>query len=272
MRVGIQTGLTDIDQIAEHCRQVGVNDVVLFAKAFSDNAEEFMKAMDKHGIQVSGFIPPNPSREAVLGDNEAEVEDLCRILRAMGETDTKVALFYPLDRFKNYKEEYHHEKPPLEVMPGEEKWSKIIEFFRQVADIAEEFDLKIANHVFAVDVMREILNSVGSPNLGITYCTGMYMFGYDPYSGVDIYGIERIFLCHARNLVRHGPGRQGHAEVPLGDGDIDFARYIRKLMEAGYDGLIIPEHLGEAGDLADSVDYLQRLMDEIDGSSRRKSQ
>ena len=267
MRVGIQTGLTDVDQIAGHCRQVDVDAVVLSARAILDSTEGLKETLGKRGIEVSGFIPPNPSREAVLGDDEAEVEALYKTLRAMGETDTKVALFYPLDRFKNYKEEYHHEKPPLEVMPGEEKWSTIIEFFRRVADIAEEFDLRIANHVFAVDVMLEILDSVGSPNLGVTYCTGMYMFGYDPHAGVDIYGVERIFLCHARNLVRHGPGRQGHEEVPLDDGDIDFARYIRALMEAGYDGLIIPEHLGEAGDLADSVSYLRRLIDELSEES-----
>ncbi len=267
MRVGIQIGLTDVDQIAEQCRQLDVNEVVLSTRAFSDGADEFLKALDKRGIQVSAFIPPNPSRDAVLGDNKAEVEALYKTLRAMGETDVKTALFYPLDRFKNYKEEYHHEKPPLEVMPGEEGWDTILEFFRRVADIAEEFDMKIANHVFAVDVILEILDTIGSPNLGVIYCTGMYMFGYDPHAGVDIYGIDRIFLCHARNLVRHGPGRQGHEEVPLPDGDIDFAGNIRALMDAGYDGLIIPEHLGEAGELADSVNYLRKLIGEISEES-----
>lgn len=262
MRVGVQIGLTDVDQIAEYCCQVDVNEVVLSSRAILDGGEEFRKALDKHGIKINGFIPPNPSREAVFGDNEEEVAELCKTLRAMGETDVKVVLFYPLDRFKNYKDEYHHEKPPLEVMPGEVKWDKVIEFFRRVADIAEEFDLKIANHVFAVDVMREILSTVGSPNLGVVYCTGMYMFGADPHAGIALYGIERIFLCHARNLVRHGPGRQGHEEVPLNSGDVDFARYIRDLMEAGYDGLIIPEHLGEAGDIAVSVNYLRKLIDE----------
>ncbi len=273
MKVGIQIGLTDVDQIAEHCRQMGVDRVVLSARSVpgftqqgyikSDNAKRLKEAVHERGIQVSGLIPPNPSREAVLGGNEAEVEALCKTIRAMGEADIKLALFYPLDRFKNYKEEYHHQKPPLEVMPGEEKWDTIIQFFRRVADIAEELDMKIANHVFAVDVMREILDTVGSPSLGVTYCPGMYMFGADPYAGVDIYGIERIFLCHARNLVRHGPGRQGHEEVRLEDGDIDFARFIRNLMEAGYDGLIIPEHLGKAGEISDSVAYLKKLIGEI---------
>ncbi|MFC1717635.1 sugar phosphate isomerase/epimerase family protein [Candidatus Poribacteria bacterium] len=262
MRVGLQTGLRDIDQLVEQCRQLDVNEVVLPTRAFSDGAGEFLKALGKHDIQVSAFIPPNPSREAVLGDDKAELESLYKTLRTMGETNIKTVLLYPLDRFKNYLKEYHHENPPLEVMPGEERWGKIIEFFRRVADIAEEFDLKIANHVFAVDVMLEILETVGSPNLGVIYCTGMYMFGYDPHAGVDIYGIDRIFLCHARNLVRHGPGRQGHEEVPLPDGDIDFAGNIRALMEAGYDGLIVPEHLGEAGELADSVVYLRKLIDE----------
>ncbi len=145
-------------------------------------------------------------------------------------------------------------------MPGDEKWKQIIRFFRQVADIAEETNLKIANHVFAIDILIEILDSVKSPNLGINYCTGMYMFGYDPYAVISRFGAKRIFLCHARNLIRHGPGRQGHEEVPLDKGDIDMARYIQLLSEAGYDGLIIPEHLGDAGNLADSVAYLKKLI------------
>lgn len=262
MKVGVQIGLTDPDQIADYCRAAGVDEVAMSAGGISANIAALKEAISERGIHLTVLIPPNPSREAVLGENESEVVYLCEILRAISAAGVDTALFYPLDRFKNYLEEYHHEKPPLEVMPGDEKWGKIIEFFRRIADVAEEANLKIANHVFAVGIMRQILNEVKSPALGVTYCTGMYIFGEDPYTGVDIYGIERIFFCHARNLVRHGPGRQGHEEVPLDRGDINMARYVRVLVDSGYNGLIVPEHWGEMGNVVDSVVYLKRLINE----------
>ena len=272
MKVGIQTGLTDVDQIADYCRQVNVYEIILSASAIPGFSEKgfinsnsigmFMDEIAQHGIKVSGMIPPNPSKEAVLGDNKDEVVNLCKSLQAIGEANIETVLFYPFDLFKNYLVEYHHEKPPLEVMPGEEKWNVIIKFFKLIADVAEEHNLNIANHVFAVNIMRQVLDEVKSSKLGITYCTGMYIFGNDPYAGIDIYGFEKIFLCHARNLIRHGPGRQGHEEVPLDSGDIDIARYVRNLINAGYDGLVVPEHWGKAGNVVDSVAYLKKLLKE----------
>ncbi len=43
----------------------------------------------------------------------------------------------------------------------------------------------------------------------------------------------------------------------------DAAKSPKALMAAGYDGLIVPEHLGEAGELIDSVVYLRKLIDEV---------
>lgn len=270
MDIGILTGLGDIDQLAGTCRQMGVDNVILGFGSLPEFRErgyatgggiaELKDNMARSGVRLEGITPPNPSREAVLGKNESEVENLCRNIKAIGEAGVEIVHFYPLDRFKNYKDEYHHEKPPLEVMPGDDSWDGIIAFFQRLAEAAESANAKVSNHVFAIDVLMEILDSVGSPALGATYCTGNYMFGHDPYASINMIGIERIFVCHARNLVRHGPGRQGHEEVPLDRGDIDIAKYIRILAEGKYNGLIVPEHWGENGNLADSVAYLKKLM------------
>lgn len=270
MDIGILTGLADAEQLAGTCLQMGVDNVILglgslpeFKErgyATGEGIEKLKDNMARSGIRLEGLTPPNPSREAVLGDNESEVENLYRNIRAIGEAGVEIVHFYPLDRFKNYKDEYHHEKPPLEVMPGDDGWDRIIAFFKRLAEVAEGASAKVSNHVFAIDILKEILDSVGSPALGVTYCTGNYMFGHDPYTSINMIGVERIFVCHARNLLRHGPGRQGHEEVPLDRGDIDMAKYIRILAEGKYKGLIIPEHWGENGNLADSVAYLKRLL------------
>ena len=46
----------------------------------------------------------------------------------------------------------------VEIILNKEKWGKIISFFRRIADVAEEVNVKISNHVFATDVLLEILS------------------------------------------------------------------------------------------------------------------
>jgi D-mannonate dehydratase len=269
VRIGIHAGSSNADQIAVQCRQAGVDEVFLGARAIpefaergyitSDSVRAFRNTLAEHGVRVSGMIAPVPSKEAVLGDNEAEVANLCKTLRAMGEAGIEATLFYALDRFI-YFHEYHPGKP-MEVMPGEEGWDEIIQFFRRVVSVADEVNLKLANHLWAVDMMYAICDAVDSPNNGVTYCQGMYIFGEDPHTAVEKWGIDRIFFCHARNLVRHGPSFQEYEEVPLDSGDVDIARCVRALAEAGYDGVIVPEHLGKGESISDAVAYLKKLID-----------
>lgn len=270
MRIGIHAGSSNADQIVEQCRQAGVDEVFLRAGAVPEFAERgyissggveaFKDALADLGVRVSGTITPVPSKEAVLGDNEAELTNLCKTLRAMGEAGIETTLFYPLDRFI-YFEEYHPGRP-LELVPGGDGWDAVIEFFKRVVGVADEVDLKLANHLWAVDMLHAIWDAVGSPNNSVTYCQGMYIFGEDPHTAVDTWGIERISFCHARNLVRHGPSFREYEEVPLDSGDVDIARCMRSLAEAGYDGVIAPEHLGKGGSISDAVAYLKKLVDD----------
>lgn len=269
MRVGIHAGSNQPEPIAEQCRQAGVDEVFLAAGALPgfaergylkpDDIEAFRDALAELGVKVSGMIAPVPSQEAVLGNNEAELSNLCRTLRAMGEADIETTLFYPLDRFI-YFQEYHPGKP-LSVTPDGEEWDSVIQFFRRVVSVADEVDLKLANHLWAVELLHAIWDAVESPNNGVAYCQGMYIFGENPHTAVDQWGIDRIFFCHARNLIKHGPSFQDYEEVPLDKGDVDIALCVRNLMAAGYEGVIIPEHLGENGSMSDAVSYLKKIID-----------
>lgn len=262
MRIGIHTGSRDVNQIANECHEAGVNEVFLGAGAIpeidSDKLKKVKDDLMERKIILSGIIIPVPSKEAVLGNNEAELDRLCEMLRAIGESGIGTVLFYPLDSFILFKEE-RPSKPILDVTIGGEEWDRIIEFFRRVAGVADEVNLKIANHVWAVDLLREIWNTVGSPNIGVAYCQGMYIIGEEPLTAVERLGVDRIFFCHARNLVRHGVGFPGHEEVPLDEGDVDIAQCVKSLAKAGYDGLIIPEHLGR-GNMTEAVTYLKSLI------------
>ena len=268
VRIGIHAGSSDPDQVAEQCRQAGVEEVFSSVSAdpgyaergylSSDAMKSFIDAMAERGIRVSGMITPVPSKEMVLGEDEAGLENLCKTLRAMGEAGIETALFYPLDKFIYFKE--YHPGQPLELTVGGEGWDKVIEFFRRVASAAEEVDLKRANHLWSIDMEHAILEAVPSPSNGVTYCQGMYIFGEDPHTPDETWGMDRIFFCHARNLIRHGPAFWEYEEVPLDKGDVDIAKCVRALMDAGYEGVMIPEHLGEGTSLAESVAYLKGLI------------
>lgn len=269
MRVGIHAGSSDPDQVAEQCRQAGVDEVFSSVSAdpgyaerdylSADAMKSFIATMSERGIRVSGMITPVPSKEVVLGEDEAGLENLCKTLKAMGEAGIETALFYPLDKFIYFKE--YHPGQPLELTVGGQGWDKVIEFFQRVTSVAEEVDLKLATHLWAVDIVHAILEAVPSPSNGVTCCQGMHIFGEDAHMAVDTWGIDRIFFCHARNLIRHGPGFWEYEEVPLDKGDVDIAKCVRSLMDAGYEGVIIPEHLGENADTAKAISYLKELID-----------
>ena len=268
MRVGIHSGSSSADQVVEQCQQAGVNDVFSSVRAdpefaergylSSDNLKAFKDELAERGIQMSGMITPVPSREMVLGDDESGLENLCKTLRAMGEAGIETTLYYPLDKFIYFTE--YHPGQPLELTVGGEGWDAVIEFLKRVVGVADEVNLKLANHLWVPDMQQAIWEEIPSPNNGVTYCQGMYIFHEDPHTAVDTWGIERIHFCHARNLVRHGPSFQEYEEVPLDSGDVDIALCVRSLMEAGYDGVIIPEHLGENSSISDAVAYLNKLI------------
>ena len=86
----------------------------------------------------------------------------------------------------------------------------------------------------------------------------MSLIGEDPHSPLETWGMERIVFAHARNQAQYGPCLMDHEEVRLASGDVDMARCVRALMEAEYEGVIVPEHLGPQSE-PDAVAYLKSL-------------
>ena len=122
MRVGIHAGSSDPDQVVEQCRQAGVDEAFLSVRIdpgysergylSSEVVKKFIDDLSERGIRASGMITPVPSKEMVLGEDEAGVENLCKTIRAMGEAGIETALYYPLDKFIYFKE-YHPGQPSL---------------------------------------------------------------------------------------------------------------------------------------------------------------
>ena len=84
----------------------------------------------------------------------------------------------------------------------------------------------------------------------------MVYHGFDPVQGV--YDLrEFIVHTHAKDAIGPGPRR---GEVPLGEGEVPWRRYLRALQEIGYDGyLTIEREVGEdpAADIVTAAKFLR---------------
>ena len=82
---------------------------------------------------------------------------------------------------------------------------------------------------------------------------------YDPHEGVKTLG-PYIVHTHAKDALVHEDGTR--QEVPLGEGWVDFPKYVALLQEQGFDGYYaIEREVGEdpVGDITKAVRFLQSL-------------
>jgi len=87
----------------------------------------------------------------------------------------------------------------------------------------------------------------------------MAMRGFDPVQGAYDLG-DLIVHTHAKDGIGPGPNR---GEVPLGQGDVPWPRYLRALKEIGYDGyLTIEREVGEdpAADIVEAARFLREQL------------
>ncbi|NKB69271.1 MAG: hypothetical protein GKR89_19550 [Candidatus Latescibacteria bacterium] len=268
MRIGLHMGYGTAAEITTKCTQAGVGDIFLGAGSvpgFADNGYMHSdpvvalgQELNEEAIAISGIILPPPSQEVILGQDAEGRAHLCQTIRAAGQAGIDTALFYPLDRLLHFTD--YHPGRPLQVMPGDDAWPQVIEFMREVVGAADQVGLRLANHLWAVDVVHALWEAAPSPNNGVTYCQGMSLFGEDAHTPAQTWGMERIFFAHARNQAQYGPALRDHDEVPLDSGDVDIPRCVHALLEADYQGVIIPEHLGPQSE-AEAVVYLKGLIE-----------
>lgn len=109
-------------------------------------------------------------------------------------------------------------------------------------------------------VLKAFLDSIGSTGVSVNYDPAnlVMLWRDDPVAGV--YTLQKYIVhTHAKDGVNLGPGPRDWTERPLGQGGVDFDRYLRALHEIGYDGyLTIEREMAEIPetDIAASVRFL----------------
>jgi len=270
LHVGIHAGGSDVNRVVERCRSLGVSQICLSTSSVpgfdekgyleTSNLARVLAAYSQVGVSVPVMLMSRwASPELLQGDPGAEEEfhQLSRTLAALGQNSVEALLFYvKLERAVDHELE---------------QWRGLVGFCQELGREAERSGVKMASHAFYrpysvvrnTETLERLLREAQSPWIGVTYCQGLYLLGDDVYEAIRRFQ-GRIFFTHARDLRRHG---EAFDEVPLGQGDIDFAQALGLLADAGYGGLICPEHLGpeQPGvDLeAEAVRYLRRLLAEL---------
>lgn len=154
----------------------------------------------------------------------------------------------------------YDEHAPAGTLPEiseEELWRRHDAFLRDVLPVAEECGIRLALHpddppvervrrqprlVWRPDRYQRILNEHPTPAWAMEFCVGTLaeMPDHDIYETVARYAATgRIGYVHLRNITGHAPS---YRETFVDDGDVDLARILRILHEAGFHGVVIPDH------------------------------
>ena len=110
--------------------------------------------------------------------------------------------------------------------------------------------------------LADLLTGMAPHGLVVCYDPAMVMVrGHDAYGGVPPLH-DWIALVQVRDAVRSGTTVSGYLEVPLGDGDVDWSRFLATLAEVDYHGFLVVDR--ESGnnrlqEMTQAVDYLTQL-------------
>ena len=118
-----------------------------------------------------------------------------------------------------------------------------------------------------VDVLISFLDDVGRDNLFVNFDpANMILYGAgEPIPALEKLG-SRVRSIHCKDATwSDKPGETWGREVPLGEGDVDMAAYIRTLKKIGYTGPLtiereIPEEpTRQKVEIGGAIDLLERL-------------
>lgn len=133
----------------------------------------------------------------------------------------------------------------IRVIPGNDRpdtMDKIVPWLKRAAEYAEEQNIYMGiEHMHGLgtisgtpELLRELVEKVDSPYLGVLYEPGnlMYISRIDYRRGLEVLK-DFVVHCHLKDIRLVGEGYESH--LP-GEGDIDFVWIVEQLAAAGYEG------------------------------------
>ena len=154
--------------------------------------------------------------------------------------------------------------------PGDPDRKPFLDTLTKAADLAKSNGITIAFETGqeTADLLRLTLDELKCPNVKVNFDPAnmlLYDKG-DPIRAVELLGAD-IRSVHVKDAIRTKvPGTWGD-EVPLGQGEVDIAAFLKTLQKVGYRGpLCIEREVGDqearVTDIAHGVRYLKECLAE----------
>ena len=169
----------------------------------------------------------------------------------------------------------------------DELWDNYAFFIRKVVPVAEDAGVYIGIHpddppaeelggvprcIFSsFEGYKKALEIASSPHVGVCLCTGCWLegaMGLNLVEAVRFFGESgKLFKVHFRNV--DAPLPRGFVETFPDEGYMDMSRVVQTLVEVGFDGAVIPDHLpemvgGRRAAQAYAVGYIRGLLQAAD--------
>lgn len=270
--------------------------------SFRKNHRDAMKlasGMGADGIQVYAtygeMTPENMTAEKIcdykklLSDNGLVISALCGDFgKGFSHKELNPSLIDRSKRVMTLAKELGTDivTTHIGVVPEDKTCDKYKTMQEACASLAEFAD-SIGSH-FAIETgpepakrLREFLDSLGSTGVAVNLDPANLTMVTGDDAVEAVYTLrDYIVHTHAKDgrmlkyvdpLIVYGEAPEGtprpegrtYAELPLGEGDVDFPAYIRALDDIGYHGfLTIEREVGEdpAGDIGKAVIFLRELI------------
>ena len=236
-----------------------------------------LERVGRWGLGIYRVAPPTP-RKYLLGERggDAEVDDLCRTLEALGKAGVPF-MSMPLHLGVNpgyrggvsgthrggytmhgFDLALMHQRlaadAPDLVVDVNAHFERSVRLYERLVPIAEALDIRLLLHPsdpplpdaeFSPRRWSQIMDAVPSAHSGLLFCIGTrYESGANIYDDIRAFGRRgKIFHTHFRNVRGTIPTAGGYEEVALHDGDMNMFRVLLALREVGFAGGLQIDHL-----------------------------
>jgi len=114
--------------------------------------------------------------------------------------------------------------------------------------------------------LRRIIEDIGTDNLGINLDpANLILYGKaNPVDALDVFG-EFVRDIHGKDGCYPTDGRNLGEEKPLGEGKVDFPKFVAKLKEIGYDSYITIEREISGDKQIEDIKKAKTLLEELIG-------
>jgi mannonate dehydratase len=153
------------------------------------------------------------------------------------------------------------------VFTEKEIWENYTYLIKKVVPVAEEAGVRIGIHpddppqpmlagvprcIFSnFEGYKKAIDIANSPNIGVCLCVGSWLEGGKALTGAYpeemikyFAGKKKLFKIHFRNVSAPLPH---FSETLIDDGYYDMSKVMRALVEVGFDGIVIPDHIPAVG-------------------------